>query len=298
MLRINRNVLYKALKDFYTLTHIRIVLIDSNFNEIISFPNEYSYFCGTVRKNLQINTECVKCDREVCQKCAKTKDLILYSCHLGLAEAVVPIYDHNGVMGYAMFGQVFRRGNHQEVKERLRSSFNNDMFENIDQVLEEIPVKSDAELNAAGTVLQALVTYFLSNQWVLPEKAEFIRRLDKYIEEHIRESITVEDICGEFHAGRTRTYELAEEYLGCGIAEYVRMQRIAYAQRLLRETETSINDISYMTGFSDYAHFFRVFKNVVGISAKEYRKLSYDTIKNKLSAANKESEEKEEVSDI
>ena len=72
--------------------------------------------------------------------------------------------------------------------------------------------------------------------------------------------------------GRTKLYSLAESYLSCGIAEYVRRQRIKYAERLLTETEMSIGDVAYASGFSDYTHFFRTFKRICGVSAREFRK--------------------------
>ena len=115
MLQINTGNLYRVLKDFYTLTHIRIVLIDGDFNELISYPSERFGFCAMVRKNLEVNANCVTCDKVACQKCAKTKELILYRCHAGLAEAVIPIYDKNGVMGYAMFGQILPKEDYEEA---------------------------------------------------------------------------------------------------------------------------------------------------------------------------------------
>ena len=62
------------------------------------------------------------------------------------------------------------------------------------------------------------------------------------------------------------------DYLGCGLAEYIRKQRIVHAQRMLTETDMPITDIAFATGFADYNHFSRIFKLTVGLSAREYRK--------------------------
>jgi transcriptional regulator GlxA family with amidase domain len=62
------------------------------------------------------------------------------------------------------------------------------------------------------------------------------------------------------------------DYLGCGLAEYIRRQRIAHAQKMLTGTDMPITDIAFAVGFSDYNHFSRVFKQVAGITAREYRK--------------------------
>ena len=272
MVRIDTNNLYQILKDFHTLTKIRIVLIDGDFNEMISYPPEQKGFCSIIRKNIEINAKCVECDREACQRCAKNKELIKYQCHSGLTEVVVPIYDRDGVMGYAMFGQVLPNENLDAAKNALKKRYEGMRHLGVDDAVEQIPVKSSAELRAAATVLQALVAYALSKQWVTPGRGEFVRRIDQYIDENMSKSITVDDITALTNVSRTRLYELSDDFLGCGLAEYIRKRRIDYAKTLLETTGMPISDIAYATGFSDYTHFSRVFKKQCGISAREYKK--------------------------
>lgn len=61
----------------------------------------------------------------------------------------------------------------------------------------------------------------------------FILKLDSYLEEHLSGNISVEELCGEFHMGRIRLYDTASNYLGCGLVESIREQRIMHAQKLL-----------------------------------------------------------------
>lgn len=271
MLQYSTEKIYGILKDFYTLTKIRIVLIDSDFNGLLSYPEDQAGFCGLIRKNLEENAKCVTSDRNGCLKCAATRDLILYHCHAGLMEAVVPIEDKGGVIGYIMFGQILPREGYEKAKKKLKERYPEGRFHGITEAIEAIQVKSPAELNAAATVLQALTSYVLSNSWVAPGRAEFIRRLDQYIEDHMQHAITVRDICASLGIARTRLYQVADSYLGCGIAEYVRGKRIWYAQQLLESSRLPINEIAYKTGFSDYTHFSRTFKKEVGMSARQYR---------------------------
>ncbi len=71
--------------------------------------------------------------------------------------------------------------------------------------------------------------------------------------------------------GRTKLYEVAMDYLGCGPAEYIRKRRIIHAQNLLLQRDISIADIAYCVGFSDYNHFFRIFHKITGTSPRVYR---------------------------
>lgn len=266
MLQINSSSLYPVLRDFYTLTNLRIVIFDTQFQELMAYPEKRVDFCSLLRQKPEGETACRKSDRDGCKQCAKTKELVLYRCHAGLTEAVVPILDTDGVLAYVMFGQVLPRENGNSAKGKLKSN-----YPAFSDYIDRIPVKSAAELNAAATVLQAITTYVITNRWVTPGKSAFIRQLDRYIEENLRKTISVEEVCAAFHIGRTRLYALSSDYLGCGLAEYIRNQRIFHAQKLLTQTEMPITEIASAVGFCDYNHFSRIFKQVTGSSAREYR---------------------------
>ena len=272
MLNINITNLYKAFRDFYTLTNIKIVLFDKNGETLIAYPESQIKFCTLIGQDAVLDQRCADCDQKNFNFCAKTKQITHYRCHLGLSEAVVPIYDSDGLLGFLMFGQVLMQEKAEQTREKLRRRFREEEFPGIADAIEQIPVKTSAELDAAITILKALVSYLLSNQWVAPAKSEFIRHMDSFIEANLDKNITVEDICAEFHIRRTRLYTIAKEYLGCSIAVYIRKQRIFHACRMLRDTDMSVNAISYAVGFSDYGHFSRIFQQIQGESATAYRR--------------------------
>lgn len=272
MLQFNKENLRKVFHDFYILTQLRIVLIDSEFNELLSYPEKQYGFCAEIRRNMDVHSKCLASDKAGCLACANSKELNIYRCHMGLVEAVIPILDGGEILGYVMFGQILKSDNCEIERRRLKRTFSNWPYSSIDSVVDDIPTRSEEELNAAATILQALTTYVLFNRWVAPKKYDFIRRLDTYIEENLGGPISVDDICLSFGIARTRLYSIATDYLGCGIAEYIRKKRIFHAKEFLEKTELPISQIVYDTGFCDYSHFSRVFKEETGVTAREYRK--------------------------
>lgn len=276
MLQFNKENLRKVFHDFYILTHLRIVLIDSEFNELLSYPEMQQGFCAEIRRNMDVHSKCLASDKAGCLACANSKELNIYRCHMGLVEAVIPILDGGEILGYVMFGQILKSDTCDMERRRLKRTFANWPYSSIDSVVDEIPTRSEEELNAAATILQALTTYVLFNRWVAPKKYDFIRRLDTYIQEHLRGPISVDDICLSFGIARTRLYSVATDYLGCGIAEYIRKKRIFHAKEFLEKTDLPISQIVYDTGFCDYSHFSRVFKEETGITAREYRKTHHN----------------------
>lgn len=273
MLNMDMSNLYKTFRDFYTLTNIRIVLFDKDGEILLAYPEKKSKFCTLIEKDETLDKRCTDCDRENFRLCSKAKQNVNYRCHLGLSEAIVPIYDTNGVLGFVMFGQVLMQEGATLMREELHRRFENSSLSGIHEAIDAIPIKRSVEFEATVTILNALVSYLLSNQWVTPAKSEFIRHMDSFIEANLDKNINVGDICSEFHIKRTRLYSIAKEYLGCSIATYIRNQRIAHACKMLRETDLSVGAIAYAVGFSDYGHFSRIFQQTEGKSATAYRRL-------------------------
>lgn len=266
MLQMNARSLYGVLQDFYILTNLRVGLLDTEFREIMAYPEEYGGFCALVRKDPEGDARCHVSDKEACMKCSKTKAPICYCCHAGLTEVLVPISDKHGILAYVAFGQIVPKENYNATKAKIKKR-----YPQYADAVNSIPVKSDEEVRAAATILQAITAYVMTNRWITPGKTEFIEQLDEYIRAHMSRSITIEEICAVFCISRTRLYEVCMDYLGCALSEYIRRQRIIHAQAMLRMPEKSVSDIACEVGFNDYNHFSRIFKKQTGCSAREYR---------------------------
>jgi len=184
MLSINQANLYKIFRDFYTLTNMRVVLFSTEGQPLMEYPSTRHNFCDVICKNSHWANRCEECDKKHVERCSREQKTLKYSCHLGLWECIVPIYDDNGIIGYVMFGQVLPQGEATDTKERFWTQFSEDKFPGITDAIRKIPAKSKSELDACITVLQALAAYMLSNQWVTPQKSEFIRHMDKFIEKN------------------------------------------------------------------------------------------------------------------
>ena len=66
--------------------------------------------------------------------------------------------------------------------------------------------------------------------------------------------------------------ELINTQFGIGFSRYIREQRVAEAQRLLREdTSSSVLAISLMTGFRSQSNFYAAFREITGESPGSYR---------------------------
>lgn len=135
-----------------------------------------------------------------------------------------------------------------------------------DKVLMEIPVRQGDENEAkAGTpseeegILDSTASSFVVNNAVA------------YIEQHYQEKLKLSDVADQVYVSQWHLSKLMNRYLGQNFSEILNGIRINKAKELLKDPSLRIGDIADAVGFMDMAHFSRVFKKTVGISANEYR---------------------------
>jgi AraC family transcriptional regulator len=99
-----------------------------------------------------------------------------------------------------------------------------------------------------------------------------LRRAVDYVEAHISEAISLADLAAA--AGLSRTHFAAQFRLatGCRPHDFILLQRIEAAKRLLLETSRALVDIALTVGFQAQAHFSTVFKRFVGEPPGRWRR--------------------------
>lgn len=93
----------------------------------------------------------------------------------------------------------------------------------------------------------------------------------KYIDENISETLSVEMIAERFAFSPYYFHRLFTVIVGKSMIAYVRGRRVAYACKMLNETEKKVLDIALDCGFDSAQSFSRTFKAVTGMSPLEYR---------------------------
>lgn len=95
-----------------------------------------------------------------------------------------------------------------------------------------------------------------------------------YIEEHYAQKLTLQEVADKCYVSQWHLSKLINKYTGNTFYELLNNVRIEKAKALLNDPKLKIGDIVDMVGYSDAAHFSRVFKRIVGVSANEYRNSS------------------------
>lgn len=101
-----------------------------------------------------------------------------------------------------------------------------------------------------------------------------VNQATAYIEEHYAQKLTLQEVADKCYVSQWHLSKLINKYTGNTFYELLNNVRIEKAKALLNDPKLKIGDIVDMVGYSDAAHFSRVFKRIVGVSANEYRNIS------------------------
>ena len=95
--------------------------------------------------------------------------------------------------------------------------------------------------------------------------------LIKYVDDNFTEKITLSSLSEKFGFSRNYICALFQKYYNQSLSIYLTEKRMKYAGELINDKTLLIKQVGVMTGYTDYYHFFKVFKNYYGVSPKEMR---------------------------
>jgi len=273
---IDKEKLKNTLIDFYRITHMRITVFDSNFNEIVGYPEQRSLLCSYIRGDKAVDSACIECDRKSCEKAKKMTVPYIYSCHIGLKEIICSIVLNKIVIGYIFFAHIFSFENYQEgIDVIIKNLSSYDLDKTVIQELcKKLPIITEDFILSASRLSQAVASYLFMEQIAYLKYENLAIKIDMFINENYDKNIDANTIASTFRVGRTKLYSIAKEMYNQGIAEKIRSLRIEKAKQLLsKNADITIQELSELCGFDDYSYFIACFKKIVGVSPKKYQKL-------------------------
>ncbi len=104
-------------------------------------------------------------------------------------------------------------------------------------------------------------------------KESNVKRVLQFINTRFHETMQLEDIANALHLNKYYMCHCFKEITGHTINNFITRRRIDEAKKLLANTNDPLTVVSEKIGFSNSIHFSRTFKQFVGVSPQQYRKL-------------------------
>lgn len=101
---------------------------------------------------------------------------------------------------------------------------------------------------------------------------KLIQKAIKYVEDNIsRSELSVEELSSELGMSRVHLYKKMVSITGKTPIEFIRIIRLKRAAQFLRESQQTVSEIAFQTGFSNPKYFRKYFKDEFGVLPSEYQ---------------------------
>ena len=136
--------------------------------------------------------------------------------------------------------------------------------------VESLLHRNKAMLDYSESTYAALEQY--EGKLIHKEDKELMLNITRIIDQQMdNESLTLDFIAGEVALSKMQLYRKMKELIGQTPTEYIRSIRLKQAEKLLKTTNKTVQEIMYVCGFNNKAYFYREFAKKYHLTPKEYR---------------------------
>ncbi len=104
------------------------------------------------------------------------------------------------------------------------------------------------------------------------DKSQLILDAVAYLEKHYKNKAPLSRFCEEKHYSIQYVSKQFKKETGITFLEYLQKVRIKRSCDLLIGSELSVTEVAYEVGYDDLKYFQEIFRKIVGMSPREYRK--------------------------
>jgi len=103
-------------------------------------------------------------------------------------------------------------------------------------------------------------------------KSDVTERACHYMQRHIQESYTLEDVANYAYVSPSYLKRLFRADLKTSVMEYALKERLKAAHSMLINTELSVQEIAHYVGYSQAPQFNRIFKRIYSVTPTQFRR--------------------------
>jgi AraC-like DNA-binding protein len=100
-----------------------------------------------------------------------------------------------------------------------------------------------------------------------------VKRIHEFMMNNYREEVTLKQISDLVHMAPASASRFFKSATGLSVFEYLNKIKIDLSRQLLLNTDMSVVDISYDSGFNNLSHFNKQFKKFNQVTPRQFRKL-------------------------
>lgn len=155
------------------------------------------------------------------------------------------------------------------LEDKMDKMFSDFVFEHNNQ----LPYYSEKQVSL---LMELLITIYRLKPSLFSSENDksisVIWKIQCKLEQNCNEHFSLATLAEEYHMSTCYLSHLFKKVTGYPLMQYLTICRLSKARQLLAETNMSITEIVYNTGFTDSSNFSRLFKREMKLTPNEYRK--------------------------
>lgn len=179
---INNKPIENFRNAFFDVTGMSVSFADEEHKQYNTFyAGSRCEYCRVMNSSLQGLERCIKTSRDAGKKAAKSGEALIYTCHSGLKEVVVPIIINGKHIGSVFSGQVMTEAPSEKGFKGIRDCLF-DLDIDSDEIRREyfkIPVVPSWQLDLVSRMLKIIVDYLIQTEINMALKEKISREKEK-----------------------------------------------------------------------------------------------------------------------
>jgi AraC-like DNA-binding protein len=212
----------------------------------------------------------------MCRRCEPAQNPLIYRCHAGLHESVMPIKVDKKLIGYAMIGQ-FRIGDegNQDIPAEL---FTQCAKTGIDaevlwEAWRELPQYDRAATQNMVNLFSVLINFIVMREYINVHQPGLAEQVSHWLDEHIAEPVELDDLANAVYRCRSTVSHIIKRQFGMSFKQFQTLKRVQRFESLIAAAPTmTIAEAALKVGYDDPLYFSRIYKKLRLIPPMEYVK--------------------------
>ena len=273
-------------RDLHTVSGLHVGIHDPHRTHTVSAGDNISNLCAVCSKMCAaFGKQCHCDDRTFLAQAEHKQKPIVYQCHLGLTEVILPIVEEDMTAGVIFLGQVripSPQTTFDAIMERLRTldaeSFSESRRPMLLAAYENTCCLSQEKLDGFIALATLAAKGIYVNRWLKFNAVTTEQHFRHYVSEHLDlvhlplSAFSVERVAHDLNISYSQLNRISTAVFGMPLKQYVLQNKIDASCHLLRKYPTqTVREIAAMVGIENPHYFSRLFSERMGCSCTEYR---------------------------
>lgn len=208
-------------------------------------------YCTYMQEKVFSLDDCVNLDLKKQQECRAKHQTLIYQCHAGLTEVVMPIELYNTIAGYVIIGQ-FRI--QQSPPDFLREPELQELFMAQKYI-------SYQELDHIIEMFRTLLEYITEKE-LISAPSDYRRiKLNGFIDRNFLNDITLAQAARYMKCSVSSLSHYLQEKHHTSLKKLILEKRLRHAEKLIKKhPELTLGEIANQSGFKDSHYFSRIYR--------------------------------------